>query len=119
MARTMIDKLHSALHAQSEALVLRARRQQVIASNIANADTPGYKAVDFDFARALQAAIREPGRAHAPKLQPQPAAQPAADANTVEMDVERARFADNAVRYEAALRTLNGQIRTLLDAIRG
>jgi flagellar basal-body rod protein FlgB len=119
MARTMIDKLQSALYAQSEALALRAVRQQAIASNIANADTPGYKAVDFDFARALQAAIRNPGRADAPKLQPLPATQPSADGNTVEMDAERARFADNAVRYEAALRALNGQIRTLLDAIRG
>ena len=119
MARNMIDKLQSALQAQSEALVLRARRQQVIASNIANADTPGYKAVDFDFTRALQAAIRSPGGTDAPKLRPLRAAQPAADGNTVEMDAERARFADNAVRYEAALRTLNGQIRTLLDAIKG
>jgi flagellar basal-body rod protein FlgB len=119
MARTMIDKLQNALQPQSEALVLRARRQQVIASNIANADTPGYKAVDFDFTRALQAALRDPGKADAPLLQPRAAAQPSADGNTVDMDAERARFADNAVRYEAALRALNGQIRMLLDAMRG
>lgn len=118
----MIDKLQDALSAQSEALVLRAVRQQAIASNIANVDTPGYKAVDFDFARALQAAIARSRGAPAPGapvMQPQIASQPAADGNTVEMDAERARFADNAVRYEAALRALNGQIRMLLDAIRG
>ena len=46
-------------------------------------------------------------------------AQAAADANTVDMDVERARFAENAVRYEAALKFLNGQIKTLLSAIQG
>lgn len=113
----MIDKLQSSLDLQGEALVLRARRQQVLAGNIANADTPGYKALDFDFARALESATRRPGAEL--RLTPVAAAQPAADGNSVDMDAERARFADNAVRYEAALRALNGQIRTLLDAIKG
>jgi flagellar basal-body rod protein FlgB len=107
------------LQVQGEALVLRARRQQVLASNIANADTPGYKALDFDFGKALGEAIARPGAAVGPRLQPQPAAQPSADGNTVDMDAERSKFADNALRYEAALRALNAQLRTLLDAIRG
>ncbi len=115
----MIDKLQGSLDLQGEALVLRARRQQVLAGNIANADTPGYQAVDFDFARALEAATRRPGAVPQVRLAPVAAAQPAADGNSVDMDAERARFADNAVRYEAALRALNAQIRTLLDAIKG
>jgi flagellar basal-body rod protein FlgB len=115
----MIEKLQNALNAQGEALALRARRQQVIAANIANADTPGYKAVDFDFAKALNEALRKPGAGDGARLYQTATAQPSADANTVDMDAERAKFADNAVRYEAALRALNGRIRTLLDAIRG
>lgn len=115
----MIDKLQGSLDLQGEALVLRARRQQVLAGNIANADTPGYRAVDFDFARALESATRRPGTVPQVRLTPLAAVQPAADGNSVDMDAERARFADNAVRYEAALRALNGQIRTLLDAIKG
>lgn len=119
----MIDKLTTALQAQGNALVLRARRQELIASNIANAETPGYRAVDFDFARALQEANRPaapgPAAPAALKLEYPRPAQPAADGNTVDMDAERAKFADNAIRYEAALRALNGQIRTMLDAIKG
>ncbi|MCX7962306.1 MAG: flagellar basal body protein [Burkholderiales bacterium] len=114
----MMNRIEDALRTQATALALRAHRQSVLASNIANADTPGYRAVDFDFARALREALARPG-APAPRPVPQPAAQPSADGNTVDMDAERAKFADNAVRYEAALRALNGQIRTLLDAIRG
>jgi len=122
-ADAMITKAADALRTQGDALLLRARRQEVIAGNIANADTPGYRAVDFDFARELAAATRRPGGAAAPlappRLQQIAAAQPSADGNTVDMDAERAKFADNAVRYEAALRALNGQLRTMLDAIKG
>lgn len=116
--RDMMNRIHDALRTQSLALELRAHRQSVLASNIANAETPGYRAADFDFARALRAALARPGAPLA-RAEPLPGAQPAADGNTVDMDAERAKFADNAVRYEAALRALNGQIRTLLDAIRG
>ncbi len=120
MARSMIDRIADSLRAQSEALALRAKRQQVIAGNIANADTPGYKAVDFDFGRALGEALRGAGNGSSRlNLLQTPSTQPSADGNTVDMDAERAKFADNALRYEAALRALNAQIRTLLDAIRG
>lgn len=107
---------------QEAALRLRAYRQQLIASNIANADTPNYKAVDIDFPEALRAAM---GGAHAGPVRlavtapghlsgnpvPVPAtplkyhvpAQPSADGNTVELDVERTKFAENAIRYEFAL----------------
>lgn len=141
-------KLDQALGAQSAALSLRVQRQQMIASNIANADTPGYKAVDFDFSRAMRAATEaSPARSAAPNspvapLQTAPGhqagsasaysglstvnrtlyrtpSQPSADGNSVDMDLERARFAENSVRYEAALRFLNGKIKTLMSAITG
>jgi flagellar basal-body rod protein FlgB len=125
----MNDKLDLALGTQSAALAMRVKRQQLIAANIANADTPGYKAVDIDFKRAMtQALAQQPQQAAAPasksafagiSTQLRVPAQTAADANTVDMDVERARFAENAVRYEAALKFLNGQIKTLLSAIQG
>jgi flagellar basal-body rod protein FlgB len=121
MAR-MINKLNDALRPQAEALVLRARRQEVLASNIANADTPGYRAKDFDFSSALRDALRAPaapGAMQRVRLVEPSAAQPSADGNTVDMDAERAKFADNAVRYEAALRALTSQLRSMLDAIKG
>lgn len=137
----MLDKMTGAIDFNAQALSLRAERQKVIASNIANADTPGYKALDFDFARTLGAATAARTSSHdttrvsatsarhmstlqafgdaAVRMQYRQVGQPSLDANTVDMDVEQAKFADNAVRYEASLRFLNGQIRTLLSAISG
>ncbi len=124
------------------ALLLRSERTRVLASNIANADTPHYKARDFDFRAALaQAAgvtqrMNSAGsvtasqtdashlpatlsRASGPAMLYRLPAQTALDANTVDLDMERAAFADNSVRYEASLRFINGEIRTLLTAING
>jgi flagellar basal-body rod protein FlgB len=139
----MFDRLTQSLNFQSEALVLRAERQRVIASNIANADTPGYVARDMDFASALKQATAGQGGAtasqaarvtsttHAGHIGPTPGARVAStlnfarpaqtnlDSNTVDMDRERANFADNAVRYEATLRFINGSVRTMLSAITG
>lgn len=128
----MIDRYQQTLAFQGEALKLRAQRQQVLAANIANADTPGYQAVDFDFSRALTEATRSRaagGSSFAagalavsgtgPKLVAREGAQASADGNTVNMDTERTQFLDNAVRYEATLKFLNGRIRTLLSAIQG
>ena len=133
----MIGQLDQALAFNSAALRLRAERQQVLAANIANADTPGFKAADFDFGRALDAASRgsaasgrglatsRPGHigaaasSTAVSLSYRTPAQGSVDGNSVEMDAERARFADNAVRYEASLRFLNGQIKTIMSAIQG
>ncbi len=133
----MIDRLTSALEFQSQALVLRAERQRVVASNIANADTPGYIARDFDFASALREAsgtvangkLGAPitgdifARARAaggpePRLKYSTASQSNLDGNSVDMDRERAAFADNAVKYEATLRFINGSVRTMLDAMK-
>ncbi len=117
-----------------QALNLRSQRQQVLASNIANADTPGYKARDFDFKAALAAAVTQPvtqpetaaasgGAAPAPAPQPdllyRGVVQPSIDGNTVDMDVERAQFAENTVHYEANITMLTHQIRMMLAAIQG
>ncbi|MBK6980925.1 MAG: flagellar basal body rod protein FlgB [Betaproteobacteria bacterium] len=123
----MIDRLSETLQFQARALELRSERQSLIAANIANADTPGYKAVDADFAAALRRATApaSPGtkpaqaRLLSAEIHERPAAQAARDANTVDMDAERARFAENAVRYEAALKTLNHQVKALLSVITG
>lgn len=131
----MLTGLHKDLQFHTDALILRGQRQQLLAANIANADTPGYKAVDMDFAAALtDASARRGGlplalddpRHIAASGAPMPAAvlyrnplQPSVDGNTVDMDVERAAFAENALRYEASFTFLNGRIRTLLTAIQG
>ncbi len=136
----MLNRITANLEFQSQALLLRSERQRLIASNIANADTPGYQARDFDFASALRDATRDlraPGAtlstnalgspiargagavsADAPRLTYALAAQTNLDRNTVDMDRERASFTDNAVRYEATLRFINGSLRTLQDAMR-
>lgn len=135
----MTNRLADSLNFNAQALLLRAERQRVLASNIANADTPNFRAQDFDFAQALNAATQSSAAASrsvqaartapghlaptqspaTPFLQYRVPTQGALDANSVDMDRERANFADNAVRYEASLRFLNGQIKTLLTAING
>lgn len=136
----MIGKLDEALRFQETALSLRAQRQQLLASNIANADTPNYKARDVDFNSALKnalssgtptaSALATTAKAHipgntatgsiggAPLLYRTPA-QGNVDGNTVDLDVERNQFTDNAVRYEAGLTLIGAQIRNLLAAVQG
>lgn len=124
---------HFAMH--SAALDLRVRRQQLIAANIANADTPHYKARDIDFKAAFRQALAGRGEpqlalarsapghlpalanSESPHLQYRPELQSAVDGNSVDLDIERAAFADNAVRYEAGITFLNGRLRGLLDAM--
>ena len=139
----MIGKLDDYLRFNETALSLRAQRQELLASNIANADTPNYKARDIDFSSALQGAIaRNSGSAAASPLATTNAAhigaaadgktladgtpvlyrtvtQGAVDGNTVEMDTERTQFADNGLRYEAGISMINHQIRELMAAIQG
>ena len=140
----MLNKMTGRLDFHSDALLLRAERQRVLASNIANADTPGYVARDFNFAKTLQAAQGDNGSVrqalqaastthsqHMPlptekfgtdskgRLGYSLTSQPSLDNNTVDLDRERANFVDNAVRYEATLRFLNGQSKTMLSAITG
>ena len=135
----MLNRLNSSLDFQGQALSLRAERQRLIASNIANADTPGYVARDINFAQALleatgsatsTPALRTTQAEHfagtsgpsagseAGLLYATPS-QTNLDRNTVDMDRERANFADNSVKFEATLRFINSSARTMLDAIRG
>ena len=119
------------------ALNLQAHRQQLIASNIANADTPNYKAKDVDFRAALQGALQaatstvplattQSGHIQgggAPTLQGltgyRAELQSAVDGNTVNMDIERAAFAENALHYEASVTFINGMLRSMNTAITG
>ena len=142
----MLNKLTGDLDFHAQALILRSQRQQLIASNIANADTPGYVARDLNFKEAMGNAMAQ-GSSSALGMTPtatQPGhialgglststmqfggrtassyavqSQPSADNNSVDMDRERANFVDNTVRYEATLRFINGDAKTMLAAIQG
>lgn len=141
-----MNALDAAFLFNRTALKIGSQRQEVIASNMANADTPGYHAKRVDFADALARATGEPSKrpaapavtmaaTHAGHVRPgaargdvvvstadltdRTATQPSIDGNTVDMDTERAAFADNTVRYEASFSFLNHQIKTLMSAIQG
>ena len=132
----MLNRLTDSLNFQAEALSLRSERQRLIASNIANADTPGYQAREIDFAKALREATGEVATAGALQTTQRGHIAPLAgargesgkeyalqsqtslDSNGVDMDRERASFADNTVKYEATLRFINGSVRTALDAMK-
>jgi flagellar basal-body rod protein FlgB len=149
----MLNQITNSLNFQSDALRLRSERQRLLASNIANADTPGYVAKDFDFSAVLRQAtgqgssaqsalnLAAPGRTTLsmagtsgghlqrngqlagdrtePELSYSVQAMTNLDSNTVDMDRERANFTDNTVRYEATLRFINSQVKTLNTAITG
>jgi len=123
-----------ALSQHEQALRFRALRNQVLSSNIANADTPNYKARDLEFADALKGARHESlGMTQTSDLHKQAwgtsrdggktmyriPTQPTLDGNTVEMDVEQAAFAENALQYRTSLAFLDGKIRTLRYALKG
>lgn len=129
-----IESLDMLFQFHQNALNVRAFRQQLLASNIANADTPGYKARDIDFAAVLRdvtagrtVSLRTSNDRHlASASRDDPAAvlyrgvqQPSIDGNTVDMDVERNRFAENAVHYDANLTFLNSKIKSMLAALQG
>lgn len=105
-----------------KALALRSQRMGLLASNIANASTPGFKARDIDFATALNAAEKAgaslTSAAQGATLYRVPL-QPSLDGNTVELNTEQTQFAENAVAYQTTLSFLNGRIETLKRALRG
>ncbi len=134
----MSSRIDEMFQFHQAALNLRAARQELIASNIANADTPNYKAKDIDFTSALQGALQgtsDPlpltvssaqhmnGNAGetvlGAKIQYRVPLQPSADGNTVDMDVERAQFADNSLRYEASVRFVSDKVKDVLAALQG
>jgi flagellar basal-body rod protein FlgB len=131
----MLDRIGGNFEFNQTALALRQQRQEVLAANIANADTPHYKARDFDFNQALKEAMGGGGNLRLPPTQlnltsarhipggaqskgtaellyRQPA-QPSLDGNTVDMDVERVQFADNTARYQADLSIISARLKSL------
>ena len=135
--------IDNALGIHPQALTLRSQRAEVLAANLANADTPNYKARDIDFKSVLSAAqnttsgpgtststglpLSASNAAHIQPLAGQSQAeilyrnpnQPSVDGNTVDSQVEYTEFARNALQYQASLTFLSGRIKTLLTAIRG
>jgi flagellar basal-body rod protein FlgB len=133
----MLDRLNEDFRFFQQSLGLRAQRQEVLSSNIANDDTPNYKARDFDFktamANAMEGTKRLPDTAltltaarHIPakavsqgptELLYRLPYQPSMDGNTVDMDIERVQFADNTLHYQSTMQMLSGRIRTMMAAI--
>jgi flagellar basal-body rod protein FlgB len=103
------------------ALTLRSQRLSLLASNIANAGTPGYRARDIDFGRALNLATRGYSSAQAAEesVAYRIPVTPSLDGNTVELSTEQTLFAENAVQYRTTLSFLEGRINTLRRAIKG
>jgi len=128
----------NALGLHEQALGLRAQRAGMLANNLANADTPGYQARDLDFSAALKRQVADKGRTelvaktthsrHIPVkglgagvggLQFRVPMQAAIDGNSVDMDAEQARYAENALGFQSSFTLLNNQFKGLLAAIRG
>jgi flagellar basal-body rod protein FlgB len=129
--------LDTYLGVHAQALKLRSQRTEVLASNLANVDTPGYRARDIDFKSVLaatgsagssvQMAATQPGHIGAatvngtatPELKYRTPLAPSLDGNTVDAQLEQAAFAENSVRYQATLSFLSGKFRSLMTAITG
>jgi flagellar basal-body rod protein FlgB len=131
--------IDNALGIHPEALQLRSQRTEVLARNIANADTPGFKSRDLDFRAVLAAQTSKSSggpqaplqrthsqhmqdstiQSHAADLGYRIPLMPSLDGNTVESQVEQAEFAENALQFQASLRFLNGKFTGLMTAIRG
>jgi len=133
--------LDTYLGVHAQALKLRSQRTEVLASNLANVDTPGYRARDIDFKSVLAKASGDtaPGgqvqmtatkAGHiggattvngtaTPELKYRTPLAPSLDGNTVDAQLEQAAFAENSVRYQATLSFLNSKFRSLMTAITG
>lgn len=127
----------SALGSHDKALIVRSQRAELLASNLANSDTPGYKAKDIDFKSAMENAqasksVANSGLKVTHSNHIQVSATPASietlyriphqsslDGNTVDTQMEKSAFAENALRYEASLTFLNGKFKGLITALKG
>ncbi len=128
----MAINFDNALGIHPQALAIREKRSEVLAANLANADTPGYKARDLDFKSILKQTLPETQTlertqaGHFPsqqlldsRLMYRNPNQVSLDGNTVEANVEQARYAENAVQYQASLQFLNNKFSGLMMALRG
>ena len=130
----MAFNIDEALGIHVRALALRNYRAQLLATNIANADTPNYKAVDIDFKAALSQAqsgqlplaVTSPNQIQANdgagskfQVMYRTPMQPALDGNTVDTQIEQAEFTRNAIQHQASLDFLSGRIKGILYAIKG
>jgi len=131
----MAINFEAALGIHDKALVLRSQRAEVLANNIANADTPGYQSRDMDFgdllaqAKGQQAvAIKRTNARHistagemglGSDLKYRTPMQPSIDGNTVDLQIEQAEYADNAIAFQSSFTFLNSKFTGLMKAIRG
>ncbi|MDR2877127.1 MAG: flagellar basal body rod protein FlgB [Chromatiales bacterium] len=132
----MTSKIDQAFGLNAQALKLYGQRAETLAANMANADTPGYKARDIDFKSVLQGAMgagdsammRSDARHISPDIDLVTGAarlmyriplQPSADGNSVDVQTEQAQFTQNAMRHQASFTFLDGTIKNLISAIRG
>lgn len=133
----MINKLDKELNFHHQALSLRAARQELLSGNVANADTPNFKAKDIDFASVLHEKLSLTTNLNKVSLNTTSSMhinsaaqgvfgdnmlyriplQPSADGNTVDMDMERTRFADNAIKYDASISFINNEFKNLAMAM--
>ncbi len=132
-------KLDPIFGIHAEAMSVQRKRMEVLSANIANADTPGFQARDVDFASTLATVIKSDGSSlprtlstdprHIPmnlspagdgsRLAYRVPMQPSVDGNTVDVQVEQAKFAEAALHYQASLQFADGRIRGLMTAITG
>jgi flagellar basal-body rod protein FlgB len=130
----MTISFESALGIHEKALALRSRRTEMLASNIANSDTPGYKAKDLDFKSALANIEAQSGNSltrtnskHIPisttdnnvDILYRVPNQSSLDGNTVDEQIEKSAFADNALRYQASITFLDGKFKGMIAALKG
>jgi flagellar basal-body rod protein FlgB len=133
----MAISFEKALGIHEQALMLRGKRTQVLANNLVNADTPNFKARDFDFKTVMQSQVAATGANSAmmrsthsrhiaqmgtvsnPQLMYRTPLQPSLDGNTVDEQVEMSRFAKNSMDFQASFQFLNGRFKGLKNAIRG
>lgn len=126
----------SALGVHSNALALRSHRAEILASNIVNADTPGYQARDLDFRKILDLETGngqtlaktnskhfqtqgDLGAGNGNELMYRNPLQPSIDGNTVDLQIEQAEYAKNALRFQASFTFLNSKVRGVIGALKG
>jgi len=131
----MQTRLDKEIGFMEQGLRIRAQRQQVLATNIANADTPNYKAKDIDFNQAMKSALSNTGNNAGmsvtnskhidsssnvlSQVTERTAKQNSADGNTVDMDVEQSQFAENALQYETLVSMINGTFKNINSVMQG